>query len=39
LIGDRDTDLRAVEDPVKARTAAGTGFDGCIDVSGYRCTL
>jgi hypothetical protein len=35
LIGDRDTDLRAVADAVEARTAAGTGFEGCIDVSGY----
>jgi 2'-hydroxyisoflavone reductase len=35
LIGDRDTDLRSIEEAVRARAAAGKSFDACVDVSGY----
>lgn len=35
LIGDRDSDVRAIEEDIRRRRAAGRSFDACIDVSCY----
>jgi 2'-hydroxyisoflavone reductase len=35
LVGDRDSDLSALEATVVDRAAAGRSFDACVDVSGY----